>query len=682
MLDLGSIFGQNNLFSSPAQAQDNAGGPAPVPPADTAFTNFFDPSNTSTPFSNIMGTFGKLMGVPTQQQRQSAADAATFQRLTDMYQQTGSPQKAILQFMNTPDGVQLMSRPGMKDTLDRWVKTITPPPPVQYNTPAGTNSQFYVPGQPNTVPHEQNQPPEAAQNMTAGVPNPVTTPGGSTTTNMNPKSVERGSPASISVAPAETQNFVALNGLAHFSQPQLQAIAKYSLVPGASGQMALAIDNIVQNGGMPADVGDKFKAGIYQIVQGTDETGHLTNQFYMVDKSGIGTGEPPKIMPLTPQLGGANGPTMPGQGAQQFKSNTPAAQPYVIPQSAIDPKTGEIDGNTALTDKRFMFTSVGMLNHTVMFLGNILRNIDVTNPDEASKQASAHHDQLDNFEAAVASLASGNNNRLKGVLDKWLELTPNRFTDVVDAYQQAIQLRAHLEESRGYYNNFLYDNSKSEKTRQEARDTISKIDGVLMTMPTLPEMYQVMGDVSSGKQPVMGPGEAIESVGNLVKGAFGKVFGGGGNQQQPPGPNAPSNAQPAGKAQPPASQSQPSPNGPNLPTTTQIRKMSLQDIDNLRKQGLLKKGSPELEAAKSRVNALIAAEGKTTTAPAPKATPYAESSKPKGRSVKDFVQNPDNTPTQSANGNVIIHMHGTPQGSFGNRSGRGNAFDEGEEIMQ
>lgn len=70
------------------------------------FETFLDPSRQGT----LGGFLGGVVGSPTAQQRAGQASGQGLQQFQSLVEKTGSPQKALLEFMNTPQGQEMFMR--------------------------------------------------------------------------------------------------------------------------------------------------------------------------------------------------------------------------------------------------------------------------------------------------------------------------------------------------------------------------------------------------------------------------------------------------------------------------------------------------------------------------------------------------------------------------------------------
>jgi hypothetical protein len=614
-----SLLGMlGNGGGGPSQNQPGQGGA--TPPSNTSPT----PSPTSGGGFLGLGGLMQSMGIQTKQQVQAANDAKIFQALTSQMQQGGSPQQAILKFLQTPDGVQLMTRPGASDTLERWSKTITPPPPTAIQTAPGNNSQIYQSGQKTG---EVNQPPAETQNFRSGVPTYVNTgPGGQTT------QFTKGQPtANINQTPVETQNFFNLGKGANVPENIMQVLAQGQM-GGPNSQLPIAVANLVKSGVIDQAMGDKLLGGMVSIMRGLNESGEETSQYFQIDKA---SGH---VTPLNPQsIGGT--PTV------SIPATTPGNQPLNLPATAFN-QDGSINGNY-LTATKYMGLGSGALNHALTIAGHVVRTFDPTNPDANSQIASVRHDQLDQLKTSLAALGAERNGRLRVMTDLWLDQATSKWTDPVDAYNGFLamnnRLRTLMATELGNIQRAQGPNGNHEEAKM-ARSTIDAIQNALSAMPTKEDSEWMLGELKKGTAPVTTLGTVGSSAWTLGSGVVGAVAGavsGQGNQPVNPGRSLPQQVREPGATLPTSEGATPKPQD--------FSKMSPQDLAAA--YSTLPPGPSEARAAyNDRLRALGAGKGKakpTTGKGNPPASStdngpleYSGNGPKPTPSVQQFTQNP------------------------------------------
>ncbi len=503
--------------------------------------------------SSAMGLLGRAMGVPTASERAAENDAAIMQKLSGLLETTGSPQKAIVQFLNTPDGHTLMSRPGAVETLTNWTKAITPPNPTAVNTPAGSTSTLFQNGAPAG---SISQPATETQNYGAGVPNYQTTPPGHVTTPFTKGANGPQAQAGVSVPPSETQNYGAgtpqyvptgpggkVTGMAKgpdgkptavgsTSQPTTELqnfdgmVKKFSnlspqvldnfvqatLMSTDPQQKAFAISQLVNSKAVTPEEANKFSAGVYQIQQATNEVGEPIGQYFLVDRmSG-------KTRMLTPGGFTPNATqTTPGPQTSILPSTVPNAQPHVIPPNARN-ADGSIDGNK-LTDKKYMGLGVGGLSASLSLAGQVVRQVNPGNAEESSQVASLRRQQISNIDTALAHVGAAQGGRLKIQSEAWLKQGPSEWTDPIDAYRKMILLHDNVSAMIAKEQANYKDVMLPKQLRVQSQETIQNLQNVIDALPARPDMEQMIKDLKLGTAGAVTVPTAARAVGGMISDA-------------------------------------------------------------------------------------------------------------------------------------------------------------------
>lgn len=575
--DLSSIFGGGGDSSS-------GGSPATVAPSSGGI---FDPSNGAGSVPGQIGAdIGRLFGLPDANQRKAAADAEIMKDLSEIHAQNGgNPQKAILQFLQTPQGQKLFSTPGAVDTLTTWTKAITPPTPQTFNTPAGTQTSVMDPNNPGKTMASVSQPTTEMQNYQGGVPTPVTTAPGSQT-----NVLQKGQPTNTFSAPTtEVQNFNALTGkMAGLKPEELSQLAVNALNPGEVQQKALAVAGLVKNGAIDQDMGNKLLAGTIDIKEEMNDNGEKTGRYILTDKA---TGAGKVINPVgqgLPTTSAPGTPTIPGAG------KTPA-----LPQGSVNPD-GTVDPSKAFNAKDSMGLGVGPLATGVAFAGHILRSFNPGNDEQSSLATSARRDAILRMRTALVEVG-GSNGRLKSKVESWLKQAPDTgpMGDPKDTYRNLIDLhddlKAQIASEQETARDFLHQPHANIK---EAKENVIRLQNVLDHMPTRETSVMMYNNLTKGTAGAITPVQAGRSIaGMAVDAGKGAVETVGGMVKQPTTPTQPG-AQP--QAQPAAA--------------TDFSKM---DAAGLAQVPMTPQNAPMIKArALELKNAQTTVPGKGTTAPA------------------------------------------------------------------
>lgn len=509
------------------------------------------------------GFFGGLMGVPSADERKAADEGALMQKLTGHLESaSGSPQKAIVNFMQSPEGLQLMSRPGAVDLLKKWTDSITPPAPTQLKLGPGEYGETFQNGQPTSPgkfnPASQNIPPGDTGVISQG-------PNKTQAVQQNP--------------PTEVQNTAGLINMMSAQTPDtLNAIVQGKLDPAATAQRAIAISRM----NVPADVKNRLLAGTMAVHELKDEWGKPSGQFVMTDLS---TGSAQTITPNT-------GPVQAQQQQSQISipSNVPGAPPHIIPNSALLPD-GSIDA-AQMTDKKYMGLGVGLPSSTVYLMGRLVRQGDVANNEQQSQLATLRDSQHKQLDAALVSLGSAQEGRLKAQVEVWRQQLPSQtFGSPTEAYQRYISLYEHLDRMKqtelGIYQNQKKNGiNYPEKQRMQALETMQSIQNVLDSMPSPSDSRQMIEDIKKGKAGAVTPLTVLNSGIEMGKSAVNSLDRQRQDFQKPQQPQQPRTLQgpasaPQRPAQPGQQQSQPQlqPEQEQQPTATLPEPKDLMKLD-------------------------------------------------------------------------------------------------------
>lgn len=534
--------------------------------ADDSPFSFLDPSNSKgapTPFQRFFDSgggngsipqmVGRAFGVPGSAERTAALQADIFGKLSGLYQSTGSPQKAILQFVQTPQGQELMSRPGAASMLEEWTKTITPPAPTQLTTAPGNAGIQYQNGK---EIGRTSVPPAEAQNMRAGVPQLANTGAGTTTNDFNPnnpdsKSVtqptervqahQAGVPElpivpsgstlqptvkgvpdkanAVSVAPTATQDYRAktpqpqvqtfdeLTSRMHNITPdKMSLLAQNSLNPDVKSQQSLAIQELVKSGAMTPQEGNEYSAGVLKVIEETKPNGELTGR-YFITNTVKGGGKM-----ITPGID----PNLPGQ---TVPTNQTGGAPHEIPPNAINPD-GSYDPIKLGTSKKNMALNVGALGKTVYLGGVALRQVNPTNNEEKSQIISVQQAQMHQLETALSSVGAAAGGRLRTQTQHWEKMAPTTWTDPKDAYNKMGNLHQYVTNLISSESQVMRNRMMPKKLQDEAAETIQHLNNVLDAMPSLKDIDQMRQDIRLGVADVMTIPKAVGSVIDMGKDAL------------------------------------------------------------------------------------------------------------------------------------------------------------------
>lgn len=653
--------------SSGGSSSPSSPGGTPISPQEAAngpsvMNRVFNPDK-----GGLLGFIGDLTGQHTNAERLGAVDAGVMQKLSGFYEANGGDaQRSIMSLLNDPVGHDLMSRPGASDTLERWYKTVQP---TVTNTPPGNAPNVIQNGK---VTQGAPVPPTEAQNYNAGVPSTANTPAGSNTSIIQKQGNGQAGvsdtiqgPARIATTPAgditqgrdangmpiagsttaaptpQAQNF------AYFSQffngasaDELATIAKNQVVGADASQLTNTIRGMQNRGVIDQDRADKILSGQLVVTPVFGQDGNDTHMMSLFDKT---TGHTTLMQPSAgPNPSG-------GQQGLLVPSDQPGGAPTSFPAAAKLPDGSyNVDSLISADPKKNMFLGSGIGNHVLAVAGQLVRStVDPRNPEKSSQLAAYRHDQMDQFQTAVAQLGSLHNNRLAAVVERWIADTPSKFTDPVDAYNQAIGLRTRLESMKTMNDAYLDPNRGggpiryAPKILQERSEENIALNNVLSAMPSIPDMQDMIHKVQVLPGTALGLGGVAKGVGGLVGGMVSDALGGSGG-----GDGASVRATRLKERQQQQQQPQGTTNAP-LPSMKDIGAMDAPTLAATLRS-LPKGPSPEYDAITARFKALQAVKKPTTGAGNPPAAGQSnydlQPTNPQGKAatpgLEDWLQNP------------------------------------------
>lgn len=655
------LTGGDNSTSSPGgtplSPQEAANGPS-------IMNRMFNPDK-----GGVLGFIGDMTGQHSNAERLGAVDAGVMQKLSGFYEANGGDaQRSILSLLNDPVGHDLMSRPGASDTLERWYKTVQP---TVTNTPAGSAQSVIQNGK---VTQGAPVPPAEAQNYNAGVPSTANTPAGTDTSIIQKQgngqagvSQTINGPARVattgagdttqgygpdgrpiagsatSVPTPQAQNFAYFSQFFNGASADEMAVIAKNQLPGADpAQLTNTIRGMQQRGVIDQDRADKILSGQLVVTPVFGADGNDTHMMSLFDKT---TGRTTLMNP-TP------GPN-PSGGPQSLivPSAEPNGAPTVFPAAAKNTDgTYDADKLISADPKKNMFLGSGLGNHVLAVAGQIVRStVDPRNPEQSSQLSAFRHDAMDQFQTAVAQLGSLHNNRLAAVVQRWIEDTPSKFTDPVDAYNQAIGLRTRLESIKTANDGYLDPNRGggplryAPKILQERSEENIAVNNVLSAMPSIPDMQDMIKKIQVLPGTALGLGGVVKGVGGLVGGMVTDALGGSGGGSGDGAAVRATRLRERNAAQGGTQPQAPTAKGPT------VKDIGTMDLPTAKQAAqTLTPGSPEWDALKTRLQTLSAAKKPTTGQGNPPAAGQSnydlQPANPQGKAatpgLEDWLQNP------------------------------------------
>jgi hypothetical protein len=293
-------------------------------PFDALLTGAQNFSQGTSPAANMMN-FGLSMVGENPNQQSDAMTAGGMSSLSKIMETTQDPARAMLQYVQTPEGQQLMKSPGaFKKLTQRFQDSLQEPPLQSASIPQGAGG--IIRQGPNTLATQGEYPATA------------NTPAGSQTTFYG----QNGPQGKTSTAPEDVQSFKAFADMASDVMPSsvMAMAAGYKATNGTPAQ-SLAFSTQLQQAGVPKEMADAFAYGRFTLT--ANPTG--APNYFLQDKwnpANIQTIWPQGLRPPQSVTQGDNG--QPGQGPGQSVSPTyfgNGANPKTLGMpSTYDPTTG------------------------------------------------------------------------------------------------------------------------------------------------------------------------------------------------------------------------------------------------------------------------------------------------------------------------------------------------------
>lgn len=680
--------------------------------------------------SNMLGMLG-LGKTPERRAAEAAADGMKV--LAAEYQKDNDPQRAMLRFVQTPDGQKVMAVPGaFKAMADDFQKQLLPQTPQAVQLSPGAVGGIYRPG--FSEPLQTQGPTPRIE----GVPSNST--GFSVTPGQPPQKITTAAPTAIGTPPGgrndiygggtgepqgtvnnpttDVQNVqnIMKNFGGNMSPDQLNTLAQIHLAPQAAQWST--IQHYVQQGLMTPDQGKGLLTGTLKIMPKLNMVGEPTGQYVLFDMlknqsqdvmpgqhtvPGAGGAQPSQGSPAG-AAGGAGPQTQsqPQQTGSPITSTMPEVTPpvgrisfgnpggaatpsvdqfvkkvasdpqigYNIPPDAVD-TDGKLDVFKAFGNKADMFLGLGPAPDVQRWAGAAARWFDITNPDAAGIAAQHAHESLQQLETALLQIKTPNN-RIKDLANSWLKQGPHgeRVGDPVEGIVAGIQLYDNLTNQMNIAQRNAYDNSTSKEFQKAALEEYNTLYVARTMLPNRQAMVAMQAAMQQGVIPVPNIKGAAGSVVSAAK-AVGKGVSDVAGDILWGGFN--------GK---PSGQTQPSPQGP-ISSPNQHKDVYLKQIPAMSESGLMQfrkqfksidEMDPALRAAYgARLNALTS---RKNGGQGP-ALPFA----PEGQSgaLPQFLSNPDQGRTQPSMRKTVKTMtlkqeEPAPQGN--------SPFDKGMNMLR
>lgn len=413
------------------------------------FARVFDPDERS-----LFGVIGGLAGVPTTRDVAGQAQSEAMAQLSEIQQRTNDPQRTILEFLKTPQGMNMMSSgdPNSIQVLKQWADTVTPPNPQQIQV----------------------------------------SPGGQTILR-TPQGQEVGR---YSMPTSEFQTFKGMSELAGLNSDQIKTLAMANMLPrgnqGSDSQRA--IDALVASGVISKETGQLMQSGFLKIMPRKDELGRDTGNYDIVDGANQTT------TPLRPKDGSAQ-----PAGQPQPRQFTPAES---NPDGTVNPDKA-FPGN-----KLNMFLGGGLAPNIAIGLNAILSTVNPSLGLESGMKSSDRQGYIQQVENALLTLrdAGSGLNIPARVIENALALAPKAglMADPKTSIQDGIRLWDLTQEQIKQADATLTDPRISPAVKIEADKRRQGWLAVQRSLPERPAMVSLLEAVKSGTADAVTPTTVIQ----------------------------------------------------------------------------------------------------------------------------------------------------------------------------
>jgi hypothetical protein len=500
---------------------------------------------------------GMAAGAGNQYAQQSVSDVAVADGMKQlagfMQSNNNDAAKAYMQFVQSPQGQQVMRTPGAFTALtDKFRAALTNPPPVATSA------------EPGSVVTQSGQPYALQGNPGYTPPNPqqINTPAGSTSDIYQNQPGGAKPVGSRSVLPPGSQNMdhVVDQYASGWDRGVLGQIAMSSVASGDTAQQLTALQGLVNAKKMSPEMSQAIANGQMQVI----EDKNIPGRFYTIDKFGLQAGQPGSI--TAHQIGGVMGGS--GMGASTSGSSLnsswtggPAAQPesfsssprpqgwitqpgqqqgaispqasqmavkYNVPQESIK-SDGTIDVEKAYGAPAQLVLGAGLPAIMQNDMAHMVKWLDPRASAANSDTVRQAEIFADNLNFLSTRLVTGNS-RLKGTLESIRELGPEheKWNDPEYAVDQLSIMRTTLSNiarsNTVESNNMMNEGIRGDNERlSKLRDENTRIQQMLTFLPSdtaLASMKQAMVD---GKINLPTIGTAAATGANLVGSAASHV---------------------------------------------------------------------------------------------------------------------------------------------------------------
>lgn len=478
------------------------------------FERLFDPSGGNSPATEFLGTIGRAMGVPTQQERFGEAQGGAMQQLSTIQSQGNlTPQQTILRYMQTPEGQKLFQSgdPRAMDVLRQWGQMVQQPTPQISSVGPGSTGFATTPGQVQNLGQTPNAPtttnvPQGSQ-LYSNAPgmgqigaNPAMPQVQGVGAGSQPYQITPNGVTPLARNPTENmQNADYWQGLAKVPAAQMQEIAQWQLTPQDQrpDQKERAIADMVKNNQIDPVIGQKLIAGILQVKPVMNAAGENTGFIQIIDLS-----QP------NPQTGAPNvsvvKPTV-NQGEQGAVTPTPEN-----PKGIKDP------------NKLSMFLGSGLWPTSLSYLQQgaqnlISPNIDVT--EGKGQQAQQRQQQIDDLKFALTLFPEGDGKTNIVIKEAQGLIKTGVMSDPLTATRSGIRLYDMAKRELDVDTKMNIGNTTKDEVQRAAR-RIQGWSNILRVLPERDDMVALERSILDGTS---GVPTAATAPGILMRGTVNAV---------------------------------------------------------------------------------------------------------------------------------------------------------------
>jgi hypothetical protein len=546
------------------------------------FNSLLDPGKEGT----LTGFLGQMMGNPTRPQYQGQITGAAMKKLSELRDAGKDPQRALLDFVNTPEGQDLfINDPQGLETAAKFLAQSVPPKPTLTNAPAGSTTYQTSPtgqvSQLGSTPttEQQNQKivgpsrqaaspiltqlREAGKNPQQALIEFVNTPEGKNLLINDPDGLDfaKGVLAGT-VAPAPTVNNVPAGGMGiitdqngtttvrnptekaqaiteigAIAQLPADALKKYAeaSLQTSTTQKQDAVKELVEKYSLDPQIGQKLLAGALQIMPINDQWGQPVGMSVVDITNGRNTFISNKQPNGAAQTIGTPDGTIAGQtqpGVNPSSAGTP------LPPAHTQNPDGTVNPASIFNDKRSMFLGTGIMPIAASALGSILEQVDTsyvnTKGGQTANKVDARRNDIQQLHNALISLRdnqSGLGIPTK-VIDNVTSLAPGfgPFETPYASVTKGIKLYDLVNQEIAANEAATRDGGLAPSARVEASKRMDSWTAVKRALPTRDSMIQMRDLIANGGADTVSLRSVIQSGMNGIKSATGAVTGAVGDE--------------------------------------------------------------------------------------------------------------------------------------------------------